>query len=56
MFALAIKGLLNRQMMGERGTSELAFKVHRARVMDKKEVTLEAELIHAAMRIGGLSG
>ena len=44
---MVIKGLLNRQMIGELGTSELTFKVHRARVMDKKEVTLEAELIHA---------
>jgi FixJ family two-component response regulator len=55
VMALVVKGLLNKQVASELGTVEKTIKAHRARVMQKMEVTSLAELVRVADRIG-LSG
>jgi len=47
-----IKGLLNKQIAAELGASEQTIKVHRARVMEKMQVTSVAELVQAAVKAG----
>lgn len=54
VFDLVIKGLLNKQIAMELGTSEQTIKVHRGRVMEKMEVQSVAELVQAAVKAGGL--
>jgi two-component system, LuxR family, response regulator FixJ len=54
VFELVIKGLLNKQIAGELGASEQTIKVHRARIMEKMQVTSVAELVQAAVRVGTL--
>ncbi len=56
VFDLVIKGLLNKQIAAELGASEQTIKVHRARVMEKMEVTSVAELVQAAVKLGVLAG
>jgi RNA polymerase sigma factor (sigma-70 family) len=55
VFDLVIKGLLNKQIAAELGASEQTIKVHRARVMEKMEVTSVAELVQAAVKLGVLA-
>lgn len=52
VFALVIKGLLNKQIAGELGATEKTIKVHRGRVMEKMEVDSVAELVQAAIKVG----
>lgn len=54
VFDLVIKGLLNKQIAAELGASEQTVKVHRGRVMEKMGVESVAELVQAAVKVGGL--
>lgn len=47
---LVVKGLLNKQIAAELGTSEKTIKVHRARMMEKMQVGSVAELVRAVER------
>ena len=55
VFALVIRGLLNKQIAAELGASEQTIKVHRARVMEKMGVCSVAELVQAAVKAGVMS-
>jgi len=52
VFALVIRGLLNKQVAAELGTSEKTIKVHRARVMQKMEADSLADLVRMGERAG----
>jgi DNA-binding CsgD family transcriptional regulator len=47
-----IRGLLNKQIAADLGTTEGTIKVHRARVMKKLEVGSLAELVRLVERAG----
>jgi len=54
VFARVVSGKLNKQIAGELGTCERTVKAHRARVMEKMQLTSVAELVHAAdLLMGG---
>lgn len=46
------KGLMNKQIAGELGLSEITVKIHRGHVMRKMEVRSLADLVRAAERLG----
>jgi FixJ family two-component response regulator len=52
VMALVITGRLNKQIADELGVSEKTIKVHRARVMQKMQVTSVAELVRMADTVG----
>jgi FixJ family two-component response regulator len=52
VFALVVRGLLNKQIAGELGTSERTVKAHRANVMQKMHAASVADLARAAERLG----
>lgn len=52
VMTLVVRGLLNKQIASELGTVEKTIKVHRARVMEKMQVTSVAELVRLAERAG----
>jgi FixJ family two-component response regulator len=52
VMALVVRGLLNKQIAGELGTSERTVKAHRAQVMKKMAAGSLAELIRMAERVG----
>jgi DNA-binding NarL/FixJ family response regulator len=52
VFALVVRGLLNKQIAFELGTSEKTVKVHRGRVMEKMQAESLADLVRMAERIG----
>lgn len=52
VFALVIRGMLNKQIAAELGASEQTIKVHRARVMEKMGVLSVAGLVQAAVKVG----
>jgi len=52
VLALVIRGLLNKQIASELGTSEATVKMHRGHVMQKMKVDSLAELIRIAERLG----
>jgi RNA polymerase sigma factor (sigma-70 family) len=52
VFEMVVKGMLNKQIAFELGTSEQTIKVHRGRMMEKMQVTSVAELVRAAVKIG----
>jgi FixJ family two-component response regulator len=52
VFALVVRGKLNKQIAGELGTAERTVKAHRQKVMEKCEVQSLAELVRMAERLG----
>jgi FixJ family two-component response regulator len=52
VFASVVRGLLNKQIAFEMGTSERTIKAHRAQVMAKMQAQSVAELVRAADRLG----
>ncbi|PWU10708.1 MAG: DNA-binding response regulator [Terriglobia bacterium] len=52
VMALVVRGLLNKQVGGELGISEITVKAHRGRVMQKMKAGSLAELVEIAGRLG----
>jgi FixJ family two-component response regulator len=52
VFALVVRGKLNKQIAGELGTAERTVKAHRQKVMEKCEAQSLAELVRMAERLG----
>lgn len=55
VMALVTRGLLNKQIAAELGTSETTVKIHRGQVMRKMEAESLADLVRMADRIAQLS-
>jgi FixJ family two-component response regulator len=55
VFALVVRGKLNKQIAHELGTAERTIKAHRQQVMEKCEVQSLADLVLIAERLGILS-
>ena len=51
VFALVVAGLLNKQIAGELGTTEMTIKVHRGRVMRKMQAASLADLVRIAEKL-----
>ena len=51
VMALVVSGLLNKQVAGERGISEITVKAHRRQVMRKMEADSLADLVIRAARL-----
>ena len=49
--ALVVSGLLNKQVGGELGISEITVKAHRGRVMQKMKADSLADLVEMAGRL-----
>jgi FixJ family two-component response regulator len=52
VMALVVTGLLNKQIGGELGTSEVTVKAHRAQLMQKMEAGSVAQLVRIGERLG----
>jgi FixJ family two-component response regulator len=52
VMALIVSGLLNKQVGGELGISEITVKAHRGRVMEKMKARSFAELVRMSGRLG----
>ena len=52
VMAFVTRGLMNKQIAGELGLSEITVKIHRGNVMRKMGVRSVADLVRAAERLG----
>jgi FixJ family two-component response regulator len=52
VMALVVSGLMNKQVGGELGISEITVKAHRGKVMRKMGATSLADLVNIAARLG----
>jgi len=51
VMALVVSGLLNKQVGGELGISEITVKAHRGKVMQKMKANSLADLVKMAARL-----
>ena len=56
VMALVVSGLLNKQVGGELGISEITVKAHRGKVMEKMKAGSLADLVKIASRLGVAHG
>jgi FixJ family two-component response regulator len=52
VMGLVVSGLLNKQIAGELGTSEVTIKIHRSQVMKKMGAGSLAELVRMTEKLG----
>jgi len=55
VFALVVRGLLNKQIAGELGTAEKTVKIHRGQVMRKMDAATLPDLVRMAERLATTS-